>query len=183
MMTHFASQDSKSLFDEIAIADLAHCQIAVLTTTRTTNRGTSLGQRIAPRRLYQTQGWLSYRHQIIAHFDELKVGSIFTHNLPLKSIQRIAPAVPISFQVKSSQPLPTQVCAQSTFVCELPKTDFPYHAVFRQIRPRFVRIYPFEGIASLLEKVAKMLQDRDYFIAENYQQLKRVPFYQDSFKL
>ncbi|MEO1123418.1 MAG: hypothetical protein AAFX95_05000 [Cyanobacteria bacterium J06639_16] len=182
-MTNFMSQGPEPLFDEVAIADLGHFQIAVLTTSVIVKRCVFFSQKFSAKRLYQTQGWLVFDHQIVAHFDELKIGSIFAKKSPFRSVQRLAPAIPISFEINSTQPLPIQVCAQAAFVCELPKTDFPYYSVFCHILPRFVRIYSFGTSSFLLAQVEQMLKDEEQFVAQNYAQLKRVPFYQHSFGL
>lgn len=176
-------QDAKSLFDEIAIADLQFCQIAVPTTTQTIKRCMSLGQMPMTKRIYQTQGWLIHNHQIVAHLDELKLGQVRPQNSLFTVIQRLAPAIPISFEVRSSQPLPEPILSQATFACELSKADFPYHMIFRHRLPRFVRIYPLRGKDSLLDRVKQMLLAEDAFIAQNYKLLKRIPFYQNSFGL
>ncbi|MBE7384742.1 MAG: hypothetical protein F6J95_025425 [Leptolyngbya sp. SIO1E4] len=182
-MTHSVLQTSGPLFNEIAIADLNRFQIAILTTTKAIKRHVLSAHIAIPKRLYQTQGWLIYNHKIIAHFDEFKVGSRSSRDSLFKPIRRLAPAIPISFEVRSSQTLPTRVLSQAALVCELPETDFPHHTVFRHILPRFVRIYPFEANSSVLEKVEQMLVAEDLFISQNYQQLKRVLFYQTSFGL
>ena len=176
-------QNSKSLFNEVAIANLGHFQIAILSTTKIVNRRIFSAQVAVPERRYHSQGALIYDQQDIACLDALELGAASSDDSPLKPIRRLAPSIPISFQVKSSQPLPNQVSSQSTFACELSNTDFPYRTIFRQIQPRFVRVYPFESNNSLIDKVEQMLTDEAAFISENYGYLKRVPFYQKHFGL
>ncbi|MEM8805484.1 MAG: hypothetical protein AAGF01_05610 [Cyanobacteria bacterium P01_G01_bin.38] len=171
------------MFNEVAIADLNQFQIAVLTRTQLINRCILSVSVPVPKRFYHTQGWLIYKQQIIAQFDALKVGSIFSEGSPFKPIHRLAQATPISFEVRSHQPLPPQMSAQSAFACQLPETDFPNYTVFREIIPRFVKLYPFETGSSLLEKVEQMLTARDLFISQNYERLKQIPFYQENFGL
>ncbi|MEM9008092.1 MAG: hypothetical protein AAGE59_31865 [Cyanobacteria bacterium P01_F01_bin.86] len=176
-------QSSQPLFDEIAIVDLTYYQIAVLTATQIFNNCKLSTQTSVFKRYYQNQGWLIYKNQIISHFDQLKIDTIFPENSSFKPIQRLAPSIPISFEIRSSQPLPNHLLCQAFLICELPKTDFPHHAVFYRVLPRFVKVYPFKEYDSLLEKVSQMLAAKDLFISQNFKQLKRIPFYQQNFGL
>mgnify|MGYP001791232406 CR=1 FL=1 len=182
-MVDSVSQHPVPLFNEVAIADFDQFQIAVLTATQMVYRNLLSARVLVPERVYQTQGWLICDQQVIAHIDALKIGLVFSKNSPFRSIRRLAPSVPVFFEVMSSQPLPTSIQSRSFFVCNLPSSDFPHHTVFRCISPRFVRIYPFSSSSSLLEKVKCMLAERDSFISQNYKRLKQVPFYQKNFGL
>ncbi|MEM6452423.1 MAG: hypothetical protein AAF635_03405 [Cyanobacteria bacterium P01_C01_bin.69] len=182
-MVSFPSQASELLFNEIAIADLNQFQIAVLTTTRQTSKRIFSATVPVPERVYQHQGWLIYDQKIVAHFDNLKVGLVFPKSSPFKVSPRIAPAIPIAFEVRSAQRLPLEVCAKAALVCELPKANFPHHSVFRQILPRFVKVYAYQVNGSLLDQVETMLAAMDLFISQNYERLKRVPFYREQFGL
>lgn len=176
-------QNSSAVFDEVAIADLKHFQIAVLTTSKAFNRHILSACVPVARRFYQTQGWLIHNYRMTACLSGLVINTAFSENSSFKPIRRLAPSVPISFEVKSHQPLPEQILSQATFVCKLPNTGYSHHAVFRRKVPRFVRVYPFELGNSLLEKVAQMLADENVFISQNYERLRQVPFYQDNFGL
>lgn len=186
-MVYSVPKSSKPVFDEVAIADFGPFQIAVLTHTTLVNRRLFSAQMPVSQRHYQSQGWLIYDGQVIAALECLTLGSIFSEASPFTPIQRMAPALPISFEVQSSQPLPTQVSRQATFTCELQGTDFPFHSIFRQICPRFVRVYPFGKTltlsAALSTQVKQLLAEESLFIANNYFRLRQVPFYQKHFGL
>ncbi|MEL6552050.1 MAG: hypothetical protein AAFQ63_01115 [Cyanobacteria bacterium J06621_11] len=182
-MVSFPSRASDLLFNEVAIADLNQFQIAVLTTTQKTRRQLFSAEISVSERVYQSQGWLIHNQRIVAHFDNLEIGLIFPKDSPFKVSRRIAVAVPIAFEVRSTQHLPLEVRARATLVCELPKADFPYHSVFRQILPRFVKIYDYRENCSLLDQVRDMLAAMDVFVSQNYDRLKRVPFYRENFDL
>ncbi len=182
-MVSFSDQEPESLFDEVAIADLNQFQIAVLTTSRQAQRWIFSAAVTVPQRRYQPQGWLIYDQKIVAHFDSLEIGLIFPKDSPFSVSPRIAPAVPISFEVRSAQRLPLAVCDRAALVCELPKADFPYHSVFRQMLPRFVKVYPYQASDSLVNLVGRMLADMELFISQNYERLKQVPFYRENFGL
>ena len=182
-MVYSTAQNSVPVFDEVAITDFNQFQIAVLTTTQMVNRYTFSASVPVPERIYQTQGWLICDQKIVAHIEELKLGFVFSSESPFSSIGRLAPSIPVSFEVKSSRPLPIQLHPQAAFVCEVPDTAFKHHAVFREISPRFVRLYPFCEDSSLLEKVRTMLKEEKIFIAKNYERLRHIPFYQKNFGL
>lgn len=182
-MINAVSQQSKILFNEVAIADLHPFQIAVLTTTRTVGQHALSAKTSGLKRTYQSQGWLIYNEQEVACFDGLKIGTNSSEISPFKPIQRLAPSIPISFVVKGSQPLPQPISAQAVLACQLPDVDFPYHTIFCQLRPRFVRIYSLDANFSLLSKVQQMLADETLFISQNHEQLKQVSFYQEYFGL
>lgn len=178
-----AIQNSVSLFDEVAIADFDQFQITVLTKTKIVSKCILSVRVPVPERLYQSQGWLIYDQQVIAHISDLQIGLVFSESSPFKSVRRLAPSIPVSFEVRSSQPLPAQLQSRSAFVCTLPNSDFPYHTVFRCLSPRFVRLYPLNVSTPLIESVKRMLTERDAFISQNYKRLKQVPFYQKHFGL
>ncbi|MEL6853545.1 MAG: hypothetical protein AAFO83_00380 [Cyanobacteria bacterium J06607_13] len=182
-MVGFSSQGPDSLFNEVAIADLNQFQIAVLTKTQQTKRKVFSVWVPIPQRIYQSQGWLIYNRRVIAHFDRLEIGLVFPTDSPFKVGRRIAPGIPLAFEVSSAQPLPAQICAQAALVCQLPEADFPHRSVFRQRLPRFVKIYAYQSDESLLDKVDEMLLAMNLFISKNYDRLKKIPFYRDSFGL
>jgi hypothetical protein len=177
------NQSLKRLFNEIAIADFGTFQIAVLTYTQLVERRILSSSISVPERTYQTQGWVIYNQQLIAHLDNLKIESIFLKDTPFKPLRRLAPAVPLSFEIQGSHPLPSLITKQATFACELPETDFPYHTIFHNISPHFVRVYPFGARTNLMKQVREMLQDEIDFVAQNREQLKQVPFFQTRFDL
>ncbi|MEO1388452.1 MAG: hypothetical protein AAFV85_13920 [Cyanobacteria bacterium J06634_6] len=182
-MVSFPSQEPERLFNEVIVADLNQFQIAVLTTTQQAKRQIFSTWVPVPKRIYQSQGWLICNQKIVAHFDKLEIGLVFPAGSPFNISRRIAPGVPIAFEVRSAQPLPAQLRAQAAFFCEIPEADFPHHGVFRQKLPRFVKIYAYQADDSLLNKVRDMLSAMDLFISQNQERLKQIPFYRDNFDL
>lgn len=176
-------KSSKSLFNEVVIADLGSFQIAVLTTTQLVQRPIFSARVPVPERTYQTQGWLIHNQHMIAHLDGLQIGPIFSDDGPFNPLRRLAPAVPLSFEVHSSHALPSQVTQQAAFACQIQTADFPYHTIFRHISPHFVRIYPFGQRTNLLKIVKQLLADEADFVSQNREQLKQVPFFQTRFGL
>ncbi|MGD1953196.1 MAG: hypothetical protein ACFB14_26655 [Leptolyngbyaceae cyanobacterium] len=176
-------ESSKSLFNEVAIANFGPFQIAVLTAAKVVERPLFSAHIPVPERIYQPQGWLIHNHHIVAHLDSLKINPIFSPDGPFRSLCRLAPAVPISFEVNSSQTLPAQVVEQATFVCEFPSAYFPYQTIFHHISPHFVRIYPFKQQTDLLRNTKQLLKDEIAFITQNREQLKKLTFFQKRFKL
>lgn len=170
-------------FNQVVIADLNHFQIAVPTTSKLVKKRILSAWVFVPERVYDSQGWLICDRQIIAYIKGLEVGALLSDGSPFKPIRRINPTIPISFKTEAVCPLPRQVLSQVAFACQFRDEAFPYHAVFQKVVPRFVRIYSFEANGSILDKVEQMLTAKNLFISQNYERLKRVPFYQESFGL
>ena len=182
-MVNLDSSEPTSLFDEVAIANFGPFQIAVLTATKIVERPIFSAHVPVPERTYQSQGWLIYNQQIVAHLDSLKINPIFSPDGPFRTLCRLAPAIPVSFEVNSSQLLPAQIVKQATFVFEFPSAYFPYNTIFHHISPQFVRIYPFRQHTDLLRNTQQLLKDEFAFITQNREQLKKVSFFQKRFEL
>ncbi|MEM7065803.1 MAG: hypothetical protein AAF572_21895 [Cyanobacteria bacterium P01_B01_bin.77] len=176
-------QSSKSVFNEVVIANFGPFQIAILTTTQLVKRQIFSADVPVPERIYQTQGWLICNQQLIANLYGLQISPIFSEDGPFNPLRRLAPSVPLSFEVKSSQALPTAITKQATFACELQGTNLPYHTIFRNVSPHFVRIYPFGQRMTLLRNVQQLLEDESSFVTQNRERLRQVPFFQTRFGL
>ena len=182
-MTRSDVNPTKLSFDEVAIADFGPFQIAVLTTTHTVHRPLLSVPIPVTERVYQTRGYLIRDRQIIASLSGLEIGAIGSEHPLFKPIQRLAPAVALAFEARSTRPWPRQVVSQSVLTCQLPESHRPYRAVFRQVQPRFVRIYPFAGLAALTEQVKALQTEETLFVAQNQERLRQIPFYRATFGL
>lgn len=181
------SQKPAVQFDEIAIANFDDFQLVVSTTAQRGKKEASSDSRqalnvIAPVRRYSAYAWLICDCHVAAHCQGLTLGELSAPS-PFKPIQRIAPSLPLSFEVLSAFPLTAQALARATFSCQLPSADALYLTVFSQVIPRFVKVYPFEGSDAILGRIEQFLAEEVQFISQNRDRLKYVPFYQQSFKL
>ena len=175
MVYPFSQPSLRAHFNEIVIANFGSFQIAVLTTTRLVQQKIFSASEPEPERIYQDCGWLIYNGQLTANVDGLVVGA--TAAGPFKSVNRVAPSVPISFEVQSSHTLPTPVANAAIFACLIEGAAFPYHTVFRSMLPHFARVYPFKQKMTILSHVHQFLNDEANFIDQNYNQLKKIPFF------
>jgi hypothetical protein len=182
MMNAFTKSTNAKL-DEIAIADLGDFQVAILTSSKPAKKKGPFPFTLRSKRVYQDQGWLICHGESIAHLSGLEIGPVDSVPSPWMLPKRLAPSIPISFETQSCQPLPRQVSRRSVFTCVFPEARLPHQGVFRSITPRFVRIYPFDVLTSLVEVVAHMQAEEAEFIAENREQLKQIPFYRLQFNL
>lgn len=180
-MTH--SNASCPRFGEVAIADFGPFQIAVLTTTVTVNRPLLSTPSAITERVYHHQGYLICQGQIVADLQSLDIGVVGSQQGPFQAIQRLAPAVNLAFEIRSRCSLPETVLTQARFAYQLPNSPAPYRAVFRQICPRFVRIYPFVGVTTLPAQVVQMQAAEQHFVGQNQARLRQIPFYKASFDL
>lgn len=182
-MTRSNVDPTECAFDEVAIADFGPYQIAVLTTTQTLPRHLRSIPIAVTERVYHSRGYLIAHRLIIASLTGLEIGAIAAEQALFQPMQRLAPAVNLAFEVRSTQPLPQPIAAQSVFTCQLPESRRPYRAVFRQVQPRFVRIYPFFGIAALTDQVEALQIEESRFVAQNQARLRQIPFYRATFGL
>ena len=175
----------KTLFNEVAIADLGSFQIAVLTGRQSNQTFPTSVDVLKSKRIYQEQGWVIWENQTIAHLSGLNICPVDSNQnaISWELPRRLAPSVPISFEVQSDEPMPSPVLSQAIMTCALPDTKNPYHTIFRLVAPRFVRIYPFNSRNRLAEMVVQMKLDEAEFISNNYEYLKQVPFYREHFGL
>ncbi|MEM9154532.1 MAG: hypothetical protein AAGB13_05755 [Cyanobacteria bacterium P01_F01_bin.33] len=182
-MLHPISQSLHLQYSEVAIADLTHFHIAVLTTTQRVNRKIFSVEIPVPTRHYQAQGWIIFKEHLVASFDKLVLGDINASDTSFAPIRRLAPAIPISFEVSGAHSLPDQVSACASLSCNVPGAEFPYLSLFHQLCPRFVAVYPFTQGDSLVARTKQMKIDMHMFIQQNAHRLKKVPFYKNSFNL
>lgn len=170
-------------FPQVVIADFGNFQIAIPTTTKTVKKRILSAWIPIKERIYHSQGWLVCDGQLVAYIRGLEVGSVFSDKSPFKPIQRLSPGIPVSFNTEAASSLPPQVLSQSTFASQVTGDIYPYCAVFHNIVPRFVAISSLKAGNSLLEKVAQTLEAEKLFVLQNYERLKRVPFYRQRFGL
>ena len=182
-MLHPISRSLHLQYPEVAIADLTHFHIAVLTTIQRISKKVFSVEIPVPTRRYQSQGWIILDGHLVASFDKLVLGDINANDSPFAPIRRLAPAIPISFEVSSAQPLPDQVSACASLSCNVPGAEFPYLSLFHQLCPRFVAVYPITQGNSLVAKAKQKEIDKRVFIQQNANRLKQVPFYKNSFNL
>ncbi|NET35134.1 MAG: hypothetical protein F6K19_24425 [Cyanothece sp. SIO1E1] len=176
---------SKPGFIEVVAADLGDFQIVVPTSTQVVRSSFFLTHITTPKREYSREGWMIYRDQIVSSLFELEVGEIALENCPFKPIKRLGPAVPIAFETYGHNPLPSQVTGVASFSCQFKDGALPYCSVFRQLLPRFVRLYSIPQLhqEQILGKVKQLLVEEAQFVAQHREQLKQVPFYREKFNL
>ncbi|NET37063.1 MAG: hypothetical protein F6K19_34400 [Cyanothece sp. SIO1E1] len=179
------SSFAKANWVEVAAADLGDFQIVVPTANKVVSHPLASTHISIPKREYSREGWVIYHNQIISTLFALDVGEIVVEGCPFKPIKRLGPAVPIAFETRSRTPLPSQVIGTANFSCQVKNETLPYCSVFRQMLPRFVRLYPNQQLQreQILSKVEQMLTEESQFVAKYREQLKQVPFYREKFNL
>ena len=176
-------ETSEHPFDEIVIANFGAIQIAVSTTKRMVQRQIAATRLSVPQRHYHSQGWLICDRQIIAVAEAFEIGTVSPTAVSTRLIKRLDPGIPLSFEAKGAHPFPHKAITAATFAYEFQDEEFPYHAMFHHISPRFVRIYPLRPMKRLIHQVDQFLAEEAAFIDQNYQHLKQIPFYQQRFNL
>jgi hypothetical protein len=175
----------QSRVSEIAIADLDGYQIIIPTASKPAGRPFLAKGMTAARREYGPEGWIVYRDRIVGTLTHLEIGATTDETGLLPPLKRLGPAVPIAFEGRSRRSLPTGVSAHAVLSCRLNHEPLPYCSLFRQQRPKFVRIYTVQSShpREHLLKVQQLLIDEAAFVAQNREHLKNIPFYQEKFGL
>ena len=182
-MLRNSDRDSTLLFSQVVVANLKYCQIAIPTTTQLVNKRIFSTIVAVPERIYSPEGWMLVNGQTVATIQSLEISPVGGENSPFTVHPHLGPAVPISFEVTSVEPLPSSVSSEATFTCKLPDGSRQYYSIFRQAKPRFVRVYPFGSDRLLADIVTSFLTEERDFVFQHSSQLKNVPFYRDEFLL
>ncbi|MEO0948958.1 MAG: hypothetical protein AAFY11_12605 [Cyanobacteria bacterium J06641_5] len=165
---------------EVAIASFGAWQIAIPTDRIVVEKQVFSATIPIPERSYLSQGWVIDRKQPIATLEGLAIRSAVAVDSPFRMPLRLGPGVPLDFELQSHQPLPAKIATAARFACNCAGK---YYAVFRSMRPRFVRIYPFASENSIADAVRQLLAAEQALIADRGNLLKQVPFYCESFNL
>ncbi|WP_017326919.1 hypothetical protein [Synechococcus sp. PCC 7336] len=168
---------------EVAIADLGGFQVVVPTSTIASEPRTTFQQVSVRKRIYDSQGWIVSDGRIAATLHSLKVGAIAPAGLPFAPIERIAPAVPLHFEVKTIRPLSAAIARWACFQFQYHGQMHCFNTVFRNMKAQFVKVYPFEDVLTVAETVQQLLKDEYQFVSDRRESLARVPFYRERFGL
>ena len=181
MLTDRLQQESfPSQPQEIAIANFGSWQIAVPTASVLVEKQIFSATVLIPERSYFSEGWAIYQEQNVAKLSGLEVRPSSPADSSFTAPLRLGPGIPLDFELQNHQPLPAKMTQAAKFACNYGET---YFSVFRSIRPRFVRIYPFTSRLSLPHAVRQLLAAERAFVAEHRDRLQQVPFYCESFDL
>ncbi len=145
-------------YNEFVIADFGKFQIVIASGVTLIPRTLFSIQVPIPSRYYSTSGILFWESQPAFNLSGLTLKSLFSEISPFPSLKRIATGIPLSFEVKSCEPLPQDLTQLATLKCQMPGELMSYHTVFRNIAPRFVQILPDQGIPQLTHQVRRCLQ-------------------------
>ncbi|MCG8362079.1 MAG: hypothetical protein MJA27_01950 [Pseudanabaenales cyanobacterium] len=168
---------------EIAIADLAQFQIMIPTDTVKLRTPQNLLGFSTSNRIYSDRGWVYRKRRIIGQVQGLRIKSIVSDPSPFKISPRLSNGIPTSFEISAQQPLPAAIAAKALFLYQYEQEPGFHYALFQDIKPRFVRIYPFQSPLALVGLVEQFLIDEENFIRQRQLQLKNVDFYRKQFNL
>lgn len=173
----------QSAVTEIVAADLDDFQIVIPTAFKSR----SSWQKLLPsaQRQYGQEGWIIHQGKVIGSLNHLEIGDLTTEGNLFKPIKRLAPAVPVSFEIRSRRLLPYRVSMDAKFCYQFRDEPWVHYAVFRNVLPKFVRMYSVQSShrRQVILKARQLLIDEAEFVAKNRDQLKKVPFYREKFNL
>lgn len=175
----------KTHFDEVAIADFGAFQMAVPTVVKPAELTLSPQILKHSQREYSREGWVICRDRSVGTLSALEIAPVAAPDSVFQPIRRFGPAIPVAFEVYSHQPLPVAMTREAQFSCHWDHGKTPFCTVFRQISPRFTRVYtvPNWRRFRVVGRVKQLLIDEAQFIAQHRDHLQQVPFYRQRFGL
>ena len=169
---------SPTHFSEIVLCDLSFCQLLV--PSQLASKKSILGE-IRPYRIFSDHGWIHYHGNIIGTLQGLHLTSPSHRQTSLFLKPKISVGCPLSFEVSSDQPLPPVFTDRAVFCYQFNPRVSQHLALFKDVRPRFVRIYPLKTTATLVDQIQTFLQEEAHFLAAHQQDFNAQEFYQQHF--
>ncbi len=153
---------SKQVFNEVAIAKFKGFQIAIPSRTQTVPRKIFSTWVPLPKRTYHTKGGIIWDRQLSFSLSKLRIQSFFAKSSVFPELKRLAVGVPISFEIQSTEPLPRGICKQAMLTCRMSREENIYYSIFRDVTPKFVKIFPCQSIMHLTDKIgfASILREK-----------------------
>ena len=112
------------------------------------------------KRMYSDSGWFfgTDADQVTGMVRNLQLTSLFPEQSPFKVSKRLSPGLPVSFELISYKILPRAIAGLALFQYQLQNEVVQFPSVFRQLKPNFVRIYPFQSVHDLPNLLSRYIQ-------------------------
>lgn len=144
---------SEQVFDEVAIANFRGFQIAIPSRTQTIPRKIFSTWVPLPKRIYHTSGGMIWDRQLIFSLSQLRIQNLFSKSSIFPELKRLAVGVPISFEIRSTAPLPVDIAKQAILTCRMSENENIHYSIFRDIIPQSVKVFPCQSILTLIDKI------------------------------
>jgi hypothetical protein len=164
MSTHdISSRDA--LAPEIAICDLGLFQILIPTEkqwfqqrqAQSRKNRWSLPKR---RRVYRDRGWFFSQGQIMGNLTGLQFDPLVPPNSSQPKVKSLEVGHPISFEMSSQYVIPEAIAQRAAFRYQFNPDPTLHYALFQNLIPQFIRIYPLRSTASLNKLAQKFLLEK-----------------------
>ena len=148
-------------FNEIAIANLGPLFILVPTGTVHNPCNSSILGVPIPRRVYSESGWAfdPANQHISGCIKGLRLTSPFPDDSPFTIGKRLAQGVPLSFEFSSLLPFSEAIAALALFQYQFQDDLVLHYGLFQDLKPQFVRIYPFQTKEQFPVQVARCIHE------------------------
>ena len=156
-----STPSSEYTFSEIVVANLGPFSILVPTDKIYSPHNNSMLGIPIPRRVYSESGWAFEPNgqQVSGFIQGLKLTSPFPDDSPFTVDKRLAQGVPVSFELSSVMPFSEAIASLSLFQYQF-QGDLTFHySFFQNLKPTFVRIYPFQAIEQFPAQVARCIHE------------------------
>lgn len=165
------SDHVEKVFGEIVIADFGDFQIAIPSDTQIIPRKIFSTWVPLPKRIYANEGIVIWHGQPLFYLSELKISNLFPHPSPFPELKRLAKGIPISFEVHSPTPLPSDIKKHAMLVCKPSENKDVYYGIFRDIAPQSIEISPCGNTKQVSGQIHLGLMLQHKLIEETDQQL------------
>ncbi|OKH19191.1 hypothetical protein [[Limnothrix rosea] IAM M-220] len=149
-------------YREVAIADFGNIVLAIPTDKLIQPHAANPFDRIYPQRVYSHNGWFFYREKWLGLLHNLsftaKSVSAAEHN-PLRFPARLEYGFTVSFEVNSWRTLPEAIAEQAILTYRFEDEKNSYYSLFRDLKPQFVRIYPFKSLQQFSKQIRWLLEE------------------------
>ena len=156
------------MFNEIVIASFGHFQIAIPSGKKIVSQKIFSSWIPLPQRVYDNKGVLVWNRRSFFSLSELKISNLFQKPSPFPELKRLAKGIPVSFEVRSQTPLPSDIKNYAILSCSFLEETTIYHSVFQNISPQRVKILPCWKNSAFIELDNYSSDDKTKNIEEIY---------------
>ncbi len=149
-------------YREVAIADFGNIVLAIPTDKLIQPNSHNPFDRIYPQRVYSNNGWFFYREKWLGLLHNLSFTAEpvpVTERNPLRFPSSLEHGFSVSFEVNSWRTLPGQIAEQATLTYQFEDEKNSYYSLFRDLKPQFVRIYPFKSLQQFSKQIRWLLEE------------------------
>ncbi|AFY39179.1 hypothetical protein Lepto7376_2927 [[Leptolyngbya] sp. PCC 7376] len=152
-------------YREVAIADFGDIILSIPTDKSIQPQSSNPFERLYPQRIYSRKGWFFYREKWLGLLHDLNFTVTEKEENPALfcGIPQLTPDNTVSFEVNSWRTLPEAIAMQATLTYQFEDEQNSYYSLFRNLKPQFVRVYPFKSVHAFSKQIRWLLEEKRQF--------------------